>query len=107
MARQSKHDSAVRAAKQIYEQNDKHAWINPGSEKNKSWAGKYIDVIAVEDRKSDKAWVTEIETADSVSSSEAESQWRDYDQAFENWYLAVPEGAVQEAKQLISRYNFE
>lgn len=33
--RQSEHDQAVRAAKQIYEAKGKHAWINPNGEKNK------------------------------------------------------------------------
>lgn len=103
--KQSKHDGAVRAAKQIYNQNDIHAWINPGSQKNKSWRGKYIDVIAAEKRTSNSAWVIEVETADSVSSSEADSQWSDYDATFDNWYLAVPESVEQEAKNLKSRYS--
>ena len=103
--RQSEHDGAVRAAKQIYEQNSRHVWINPGSQKNKAWAGKYIDVIAAESPTSDEAWVTEIETEDSVSTSEAENQWADYDQAFENWHLAVPEEKVQEAERLKKKHD--
>ncbi len=31
---QSAHDNAVWAAQNMYENHDKHVWINPGSEKN-------------------------------------------------------------------------
>lgn len=60
--KQSEHDPAVAAAAQIYREHAKHAWTNPDGEKNKTWAGYYIDVIAVSNQNDDRAWVIEIET---------------------------------------------
>jgi hypothetical protein len=103
--RQSDHDDAVRAAGQIYRQKGKHAWINPNGERNKSWSGRYIDVIAAENPQADKAWVTEIETQDSVSDSEARTQWKDYSQAYQHWHLAVPIGSKEEANSLLGKHG--
>ena len=90
--KQSEHDAAVSAAKQIYEDKGKHVWINLGSLKKKAWNGHYIDVIAAESLDATSAWVIEVETVDSVSDSEARDQWQDYDNVYQkHWYLAVPE----------------
>ncbi len=59
---QSEHDAAVEAAGSIYRDNGIHAWVNPGSQRNKDWAGRYIDVIAARSRQADRAWVIEVET---------------------------------------------
>ncbi len=104
--KQSEHDAAVWAAKQIYEYKGKYVWINPGSEKNKAWSGRYIDVIAAESLDATSAWVIEVETADSVSDSEARDQWRDYDNAYQQrWFLAVPTGSKEAAEQLIKKHD--
>ena len=104
--KQSEHDAAVWAAKQIYEDKGKYVWINPGSEKNKVWSGRYIDVIAAESLDATSAWVIEVETTDSVSDSEARDQWRDYDKAYQQrWFLAVPIGSKETAEQLIRKYG--
>ena len=63
----------------VYQQKGKYAWINPGSEKNKAWNSRYIDVIVAESPDATRAWVIEVETDDSVSDSEARDQWQDYD----------------------------
>ena len=47
---QSAHDAAVHAAGQIYQQHGRSSWLNPDGEKNKSWSGRYIDVIAPSSR---------------------------------------------------------
>lgn len=102
---QSAHDNAVRAAKNIYEKHGKYVWINPGSEKNKSWADLYIDVIAAENQNSDRAWVIEIETEESVSGTEAEGQWKEYDDAYNIWYLAVPTSSADKARELLKEHE--
>lgn len=102
---QSDHDNAIRAAGQIYEQKGKHAWINPNGEKNKSWSGRYIDVIAVESPQANQAWVIEVETEDSVSDSEAETQWKDYSQAYKHWHLAVPVDSKEDANNLLNEHG--
>jgi hypothetical protein len=60
-SQQSEHDAAVVAAAEIYRDHGKYCWINPNGEKNKLWAGYYIDVMAAENKNSDKAWVIEID----------------------------------------------
>ena len=103
--KQSEHDGAVYAAQDIYRQNGKNVWINAGSEKNKEWAGRYIDVIATENPRSESAWVTEIETDDSISDSEAKNQWKDYALAYGRWHLAVPVSSQADAEQLLRKHQ--
>jgi hypothetical protein len=104
--RQSDHDNAVHAAARIYTDRGKFAWVNPNGEKNKSWSGRYIDVIAVENRNADRAWVIEVETDDSVSDAEASSQWEDYAKAYNShWYLAVPVDSKRDAERLLQKYR--
>ena len=106
IARQSEHDAAVLAAKEIYEGKGKCVWINPGSQKNKAWNGRYIDVIVAESFYATNAWVIEVETTDSVSDSEARGQWQDYDKVYQQiWFLAVPTESKDVAEQLIRRYG--
>ncbi len=105
--RQSEHDAAVYAAGEIYRDHGWHVVINLGDERNQDWNGRYIDVIAAPNLQPDKAWVTEIETSDSVTDNEARSQWQDYDSVFESWALAVPEGLAAEAERLLRQYTIQ
>jgi hypothetical protein len=102
---QSAHDDAVRAAGQVYRESGKRVWLNPDGEKNKGWAGFFIDVIAVATSTPDRAWVVEVETDDSVCASEAISQWVKYGDAYTSWYLAVPRGQEETARRLIQEHN--
>jgi hypothetical protein len=103
---QSEHDAAVLAAGAIYAERGKLAWTNPNGQKNKSWCELYIDVIVAADPSGDRAWVTEVETADSVSETEASAQWEDYARAYAtHWYLAAPVGSDQEAGRLLRAHG--
>lgn len=105
-ARQSEHDDVVGAAASIYRDRGKVVWVNPGSEKNKPWSGRYIDVIAVNAANATSAWVIEVETADSVSEAEAAGQWADYTAVYsQRWYLAVPTGSEDEAARLLQAHR--
>ncbi len=53
---QTSHDAAVKAEANIYREKGKHVWIDPGSEKNELRAGKFIDMITVDNPRSDRAW---------------------------------------------------
>ena len=106
--KQSAHDAAVEAAKDIYRREGKHVWINPGSERNKKRKGYYIDVIAsetVDADDTDKAWVIEVETEDSVTDFEAREQWANYDKAYSNWHLAVPTESKEKAEELTKKHG--
>jgi len=106
LSQQSEHDAAISAAGQIYIEKGKHVWLNPNGEKNKSWNGRYIDVIAADSSTADKAWVIEVESADSVSETEAKEQWEDYDQVYTpKWYLAVPVDTEEKAKGLLQKHH--
>lgn len=103
----SEHDAAVMAAMSDYEKEGFEVYSNPDGEKNREWGGKYIDVIALTKEDNTKAYVTEVETEDSVSKSEAEGQWVIYDDIYSNWYLAVPVKSVDMAKQLCKEHKIE
>lgn len=104
--KQPNHDNAVRAVREIYQSHNMYAWINPDGEKNRELFGYYIDVIAVQNQYATLAWVIEIETEDSVNETEALNQWKEYDQAYTNWYLAVPVVSKSEAERLVWKYGF-
>lgn len=99
------HDAVVTKAGYIYSEYGMYVWTNPGSQKNKEFNGRYIDVIAARGPTPTSAYVTEVETAISVSDYQAQTQWVDYDQAYQpQWYLAVPVEARFEANQLLKEY---
>jgi hypothetical protein len=104
---QSEHDDAVRAARDIYRDHGKHVWIDPDGERNMSWSGLYMDVIAANQPNPTVAWVVEVETADSVTDSEATDQWSAYDQAYTAWYLAVPVESEQDALTLLITHGIQ
>ena len=100
------HDAVVNRAGYIYTQYGLYVWTNPGSEKNKAWNGRYIDVIVARDPMPTLAYVTEIETELSVSDYQAQTQWLDYDQAYQpQWYMAVPAASEFEANRLLKKYG--
>ncbi len=103
--RPSLHDAVVKTAGMIYHQHGKYAWTNPGSEKNKSWNGYFIDVIAANEPYPASAWVTEVETDSSVNDAQARTQWVAYDEAYQVWYMAVPSGHENEARRLFNKYG--
>lgn len=105
-AKQNEHDDIVAAITQIYKENGMYAWSNPGSQKNKSWLGIFIDIIAAKAIDAKKAWVIEVETEDSVSEQEAKEQWKDYDATYTTrWYLAVPKSMASDARSLLESHT--
>jgi hypothetical protein len=104
-ATQSAHDDVVNAVGQVYRSSGKRVWLNLDGEKNKEWAGFFIDVVAMAPAIPDKAWVVEVETEDTVCDSEAESQWLRYGTAYTSWCLAVPGGQEETARHLIGEHS--
>ena len=106
--RQSVHDTVVQTAGIICKQKGRVVCINPGSEQNCQWGGRYIDVIVKATPTADKAWVIEVETAGSVNDQEAKNQWVDYDRVYQQrWYLAVPKESEVVARGLLIRYGIQ
>ncbi len=104
-AQQSAHDDAVRAAGQVYRSSGKRVWLNPDGEKNREWAGFFIDVIAMAPTMQDRAWIVEVETDDSICAAEAQSQWARYGDAFTSWCLAAPRGLEDVAQRLVHEHG--
>lgn len=102
---QSDHDGAIHAAKSIYADHSIRVWVNPGGEKNKSCGGEYIDIIVPTASDKQRAWVVEVETADSITDQEAREQLKNYDDAYNIWHLAVPRGSEDEARELLNKYH--
>lgn len=105
--RQSEHDNAVRAAARIYRKKGRVVSINPDGEQNEDFNGYYIDVIARESNSDTSAWLTEIETEDSVNETEAKGQWTDYDEAYKAWHLAVPVSVKEKAETLLKKFGIK
>jgi hypothetical protein len=105
VAKQSAHDDVVRAVGQVYRSSGKRVWLNPDGEKNREWAGFFIDVIATAPTLPDRAWVVEVETDDSVCAAEAQSQWARYGDSYTAWCLAVPEGQEETARSLVREHD--
>jgi hypothetical protein len=106
-AQQSEHDSVVRGLASIYESKGFTVWTNPDGEKNRSFDDRYPDVI-VKAKVNDVYYLFEVETADSVTQTEAEEQWADYDGVWTRcWYLAVPQEQADEAKRLLAQNDIK
>lgn len=104
----SVHDEVISAARSIYERNGQYVVSNPGPQKNGRWCGRYIDLIVSESILSEEAYVIEVETESSVSSTEAANQWTDYDRTYQHcWYLAVPVASEQNALALLRQYGIK
>lgn len=103
---ESPHDDAVRGLESIYIEKGFTTWSNPGAEKNKEFNERYPDVIV--QTTGGGYYLFEVETADSVTQAEAESQWVDYDSVWTSaWYLAVPSGQKSEAASLLAENSIK
>lgn len=111
----SEHDRIVSASAATYGNMVSKGYkvsINPGGEKNQfvgpEFNPRYPDVVvwmpdSFGSTKGKAAIIEEIETADSVTDSEAE-QWKDYGSLGVKFLLVVPKGYCEEALRLITKY---
>lgn len=112
----SEHDRIVSASAATYGDMVSKGYkvsINPGGDKNQfvgpEFNPRYPDVVvwmpdSFGSTKGRAAIIEEIETADSVTDSEAE-QWKDYGGLGIKFLLVVPKGYCEEALRLISKYG--
>ncbi len=89
----------------MYRERGKQVWLNPDGEKNMEAGGLFVDVIAADTPGRDSAWVTEVETEDSVNDEEARSQWVRYGEAYPSWHLAVPVSRYEAARKLVAKHG--
>lgn len=95
------HDRVIREIRQVLNQRDFDIYINPGQEKNAGIAGNYPDVIMTEKSTPNVKFILEVETLDSITKEEANSQWKKYSTEIKaTFYIVVPEAGIQKAKDL-------
>jgi len=104
-ALQATHDQVISALAMEYENDGHVVATNPGNTNQHKLSGKFPDVIVVISGKG--CGVFEVETACSITNTEAKGQWTEYAKAFDGWYLVVPEDNAQDAETLLSDHKIE
>jgi len=98
------HDNVIREAVKHLNQTDFDIYTNPGSLKNAGIGDKYPDIIMAKKGEKTAKFIIEVETADSVNITEANSQWKQYAMEINaSFYLLVPEGSKQNAINLCNQ----
>ncbi len=96
---QSEHDLVVGQSADTYRSTGRTAYSNPGTNQNRDIDGLYPDVLATE--RDGVAAVEEIETENTVTEDECESQWKPYSELACLFKLVVPLGRMGLAKEYI------
>jgi hypothetical protein len=101
VTQQRLHDVVIDALADDYRRRGYVVHANPNQQKNFAIEGRYPDVVVMAKAGQRPLIVVEVETAQSVSASEAARQWGEYDERYRAWILAVPANARAAAKVLV------
>ena len=85
---QSEHDLVVGQSADTYRSTGRTAYSNPGTKKNRDIDGLYPDILATE--RDGLKVIEEIETGNTVTEDECESQWKPYSELAYLFKLIVP-----------------
>jgi hypothetical protein len=98
---QSEHDLVVQASADTYPATDT-VYTNPNGERNCPVGGVYPDIVALRGTGDlETVTIEEIETEDSVNSTERDHQWRRYAALGCTFHLVVPRTMLSVARDLI------
>lgn len=106
----SVHDKVIAKIKAWKEGQGRYVVTNPGQEKNSEGSVKrddqtvYPDVVVRPKKGEPIDGLYEVETPDSIDEEEAD-QWKTYNAGKSSFYLVVPGGYVQKAKDLIRGFT--
>ena len=100
---QNEHDSVLQAAYNNLDKINHRVYINPNQQKNTNIDGQYPDIIITPANDNTVKFVIEVETSDSVNTSEVQ-QWKTYSQLGGTFYLLVPI-ASKALAELLCRQN--
>ncbi|HEY3369986.1 MAG TPA: hypothetical protein VGK10_04005 [Prolixibacteraceae bacterium] len=100
---QSEHDAVIQAAYDNLDKVNHNVYMNKNEQKNTSVNGHYPDIIITAINDNNVKFTIEVETADSVNSSEIH-QWRIYSQLGGTFYLLVP-FATKSITEILCRQN--
>ena len=99
---QSEHDLVVGQSADTYRATGRTAYSNPGTKKNRDIDGLYPDILAIE--RDGLKFIEEIETENTVTEDECESQWKPYSESAYTFKLVVPLNKIGLAQKYI-RYS--
>lgn len=95
------HDNVIAEVKNVLNQKEFDIYTNPGQEKNAGIGENYPDVIMTEKGTNKVKFILEIETNNTVTFEEANSQWKKYsDEINATFYLVVPQHLLNKATTL-------
>ena len=101
---QNEHDNVIQAAYSRLDKVNHRVYINPNQQKNTSINNvHYPDIIITSINDNNVKFTIEVETSDSVNSSEVQ-QWKDYSEFSGTFYLLVP-FASKGVAELLCRQN--
>lgn len=101
---QSLHDKVISSAKEFLNQNNYDIHINPNGYKNAGIGENYPDIILTKKGTKTVAFIIEVETSDSVTIDEANTQWKKYASEINaSFYLLIPFNYKAEAENLCRR----
>lgn len=100
---QTLHDRVIEVVAAHVRSRGYFAGTNPSSQHNWSISGRYPDVIAMYEVSKQVSYIVEVETADSVTEHEADTQWSDYASLGHVFYLMVPKAELETAVSICRR----
>ncbi len=103
---QKQHDRYIGLiAKWGWEDQGYPVGTNPGQNKFHPVGGVYPDIVVYHTTEYNIGTIAEVETKESVTNSEASSQWKKYGNLGHTFYLFVPQESVQVASRLIRKHK--
>lgn len=95
------HDRIISEVANVLNQKDFDIYTNPGQEKNAGIGDNFPDVIMVEKGTKTVRFILEIETEESITQNEANSQWKKYSNEINaTLYLVIPKQFLKKASSL-------
>jgi hypothetical protein len=97
---QNFHDQVVRLAASYLDKNKYSVYSNPNGETNTKVGEHYPDIIVTNKGDNKALFIIEVETQDSITITEATTQWSAFQNLGGTFYLLVPRDSVETAQNL-------
>jgi hypothetical protein len=98
------HDRVIREAVNFLNQEHYDIYTNPGQEKNAGINDNYPDIVMTEKGTTTVKFIIEVETSDSITQFEAETQWKKYATEINStFYLLVPANSVNKTNEMCKK----
>lgn len=95
------HDRIIEEVIKVLNQVDFDIYTNPNQQRNSGIGDHYPDIILTAKGTKTVKFILEVETSDSITLNEAETQWKKYSTDIDaTFYLIVPESSEYKANEL-------